>query len=118
MKNELKINKQTKIYNINENYSVELKTERRKEEAHFKDSILFQLKINLWNLLDLQLRLENGVNNMAIPVLEKQKARRKTPLEVHFIYLGNKRIYGIFKTFCIILFHFSQKVVYFIFLFK
>jgi hypothetical protein len=29
-------------------------------------------------------------------------ARRKTPLEIQFVYLGNKEIYLIFQTCCII----------------
>jgi hypothetical protein len=30
------------------------------------------------------------------------RSRRKTPLEIHFTYLGNKEIYSIIKTCCII----------------
>jgi len=29
-----------------------------------------------------------------------QLARRKTPLEIHFVYIGNKDIYYIFETYC------------------
>ena len=36
-------------------------------------------------------------------------AHKKSPLEIHFIYLGNKEIYCIFKTSCIICILFSMK---------
>jgi hypothetical protein len=41
-------------------------------------------------------------------------AGRETPLEIHFIYLGKKEIYCIFKTCCIISVLFPQNDVYFI----
>jgi hypothetical protein len=40
-------------------------------------------------------------------------ACRKTPLQIHFIYLGNKKIYSIFKTCCTISVLFSTKCLLF-----
>jgi hypothetical protein len=41
------------------------------------------------------------------------KRTKKTPLEINFIYLGNKEIYCIFKTCHIISVHFPHNCVYF-----
>ena len=35
--------------------------------------------------------------SVQIPAMSKANSRRKTPLEIYFIYLGNKDIYCIFK---------------------
>jgi hypothetical protein len=37
-------------------------------------------------------------------------ACKKDTLQIHFIYLGNKEIYCIFKTYCIISVLFSHKM--------
>jgi hypothetical protein len=38
-------------------------------------------------------------------------ACRKTALEIHFMYLGNKEIYSIFKTCCITLLYCPQNTI-------
>jgi hypothetical protein len=43
------------------------------------------------------------------PVVTYMNAHKKTPLQVHFIYFGNKEIYQIFKKCCIICVLFSTK---------
>ena len=42
--------------------------------------------------------------------------RYKLPLEIQFLYLGQREIYRIFKTCCISQFYLSKIAVYFIFL--
>jgi hypothetical protein len=65
------------------------------QHAISRDSvIMFSLKLDttckwwIWPLRDLHLPLQMHVE--------------KTPLQIHFIYLGNKEIYCNFKTWCII----------------
>jgi len=47
------------------------------------------------------------------PMIAYANAQKKIPLEIHYIYLGNKEIYCIFKTCCIISVLFSTKCWFF-----
>ena len=47
--------------------------------------------------------------NLERPVFANVNTCRKTPLEIYFTYVGNKKIYCIFRTWCIISVLYSSK---------
>jgi hypothetical protein len=54
------------------------------------------------------------INLLKWPMFTRVNAHKKTLIGIYFIYLGNKEIYCIFKTCCIMAFVLPQNAIYFI----